>query len=441
MKQIFLKTTFAILSAIIFYGCSQEPYDWSKEKTTVIEVAETTFPIVEKNSFTAETHIESSGKKIKEVKYCLYDFTWETIENKKGVPIKNKEGYYTCEFTNLAFSTTYHIEVIVYSSSSEEPVYSSVITVTTANDYVLKTGDAKNITHTSANISGEFYSETVSPSDINLGVIYSENEDLKGLIYTSNSTSIDGNSFTVELTELKIATKYFYCTYIEQSDGNIFYGDKKDFTTSIPNGTVDLGLSVLWAECNLGANSPEETGNYYAWGELNPKDTYTFDSYLYCNDGLSYDMDWWNYSYWEGLGTYGINIQLTNEYDAAKAQLGDFWGIPSINYVNELIENCDMELTTFKGINGIKFTSKKNGNSIFLPAAGYKDDEPSKATKSTIIEQGTNGYYWSGTGSSNSASDAMSLKLYDGNSEQKREIRYKGLTIRPIYYTFLNNPQ
>ena len=146
---------------------------------------------------------------------------------------------------------------IVYSSSSEEPVYSSVITVTTANDYVLKTGDAKNITHTSANISGEFYSETVSPSDINLGVIYSENEDLKGLIYTSNSTSIDGNSFTVELTELKIATKYFYCTYIEQSDGNIFYGDKKDFTTSIPNGTVDLGLSVLWAECNLGANSPK----------------------------------------------------------------------------------------------------------------------------------------------------------------------------------------
>lgn len=72
MKQIFLKTTFAILSAIIFYGCSQEPYDWSQEKPTVIEVAETTFPIVEKNSFTAETHIESSGKKIKEVKYCLF---------------------------------------------------------------------------------------------------------------------------------------------------------------------------------------------------------------------------------------------------------------------------------------------------------------------------------------------------------------------------------
>lgn len=135
--------------------------------------------------------------------------------------------------------------------------------------------------------------------------------------------------------------------------------------------TVDLGLSVLWADRNVGAASPSAPGNHYAFGETVPKQVYTRESYQ-CD----------NY-YWDS-DTY----QLKAEDDAATLQLGEGWRTPTDDELIELKNNCMWERVVLDGQFGYKVTSKINGNSIFLPAAGYKKDQQ-------LVNGNKRGYYWS----------------------------------------------
>ena len=140
---------------------------------------------------------------------------------------------------------------------------------------------------------------------------------------------------------------------------------------------VDLGLpsGTKWATCNVGANKPEEYGNYYAWGETTiTKDIYGWSNYKYCIVGLltKYCTD----------SEYGYNgftdnlTELLPEDDAATANWGSHWQMPSKEQVKELI-NANYTTTTWttqNGVNGRKIVSKSNGKSIFLPASGSKSD-------------------------------------------------------------------
>ena len=139
---------------------------------------------------------------------------------------------------------------------------------------------------------------------------------------------------------------------------------------------VDLGLpsGLKWAACNVGASSPEEFGDYFAWGETSAKQSYTSDN----------------------CATYGVemnDISGNAQYDVAKKKWGGKWRMPTLDEIQELIDNCVWQWITdgsedYNGVNGCKVTSKINGNSIFLPAAGFCDD-------SSIDEVGEYGYYWS----------------------------------------------
>lgn len=115
---------------------------------------------------------------------------------------------------------------------------------------------------------------------------------------------------------------------------------------------VDLGLSVKWATCNVGATSPERIGNYYAWGETRPKSHYTREN----------SVTWRKY-----IGDIAGNAQ----YDAARANWGGNWRMPTKTECQELVKNCTWERAKQGGMNGYKVTSKKNGNSIFLIFSGY----------------------------------------------------------------------
>lgn len=126
--------------------------------------------------------------------------------------------------------------------------------------------------------------------------------------------------------------------------------------TGIADGLkeVDLGLSVNWAGWNIGASSPEQVGNYYAWGELNTKDTYTYDNSLYHGEEVGY-------------------IGGNPDYDVARAKWGQGWRLPNLEEVMELNEKCKFQWGVYRGMPGMKITGP-NKQSIFLPAGGCKGE-------------------------------------------------------------------
>ncbi len=149
---------------------------------------------------------------------------------------------------------------------------------------------------------------------------------------------------------------------------------------------VDLGLpsGLLWATCNVGAENPEDYGNYYAWGETDTKDNYSWSTYKYGSD-------------WDVLTKYNTNSNngivdnktvLDPEDDAAHVNWGGAWRMPTDEEIGELINNCTTEWTTINGKNGYKVTSNINNNHIFLPAAGCRYD-------SSLDGGGSYGNYWS----------------------------------------------
>ncbi len=133
------------------------------------------------------------------------------------------------------------------------------------------------------------------------------------------------------------------------------FSEKTDDPIISEGEAVDLGLSVLWATCNLGAKSPEEDGYLFAWGEVSPKDYYFQDTYSYYDNDKEIYID------------IGSDISGT-EYDAAHVMLGKGWRIPTKDEMNELVEKCNWEWTQLNNQNGFKVTGP-NGASIFLSAA------------------------------------------------------------------------
>jgi hypothetical protein len=184
-------------------------------------------------------------------------------------------------------------------------------------------------------------------------------------------------TFTSTLTGLAANTTYHVRAYAINEKGTA-YGLDKEFKTLSSGGGggeheyVDLGLpsGTLWATCNVGANSPEEYGDYFAWGETQPKDVYDWSTYKYCNGSISTLT---KYCDNPDCGYNGFTDNLTTllpEDDAAAVNWGDNWRMPSKADFEELYNNTTMTWTQQNGVNGRLFTSS-NGNSLFLPAAGY----------------------------------------------------------------------
>ena len=153
---------------------------------------------------------------------------------------------------------------------------------------------------------------------------------------------------------------------------------------------VDLGLpsGTLWATCNLGAEMPEDYGDYFAWGETKPKATYDLGTYKWCNGG---ELELNKYCSLSDYGENGFTDKLTTLQagdDPATAKWGNGWRTPCIVQWAELRDNTTREWTTQNGKKGYLFTSKKNGRSVFMPAAGYRWNDG-------LESAGSRGYYWS----------------------------------------------
>ena len=202
-----------------------------------------------------------------------------------------------------------------------------------------------------------------------------------------------------------------------------------NYSVSKPEA-VDLGLSVKWASFNLGATKPEEYGDYFAWGEVEPKTDYSWSTYNWCMNGSLYQLT----KYCDN-SIYGYNgftddkTVLDPEDDAAVVNWGGSWRMPTLTECQELLNNCTTTWTTLNGVYGRKFTSNKTGYTdkwIFLPAAGTRSG--------TSLSDAGYCDYWSSslyTGGPYGAygvyfsSDLVLCGYY--------YTRYYGQSVRPVY--------
>ena len=189
---------------------------------------------------------------------------------------------------------------------------------------------------------------------------------------------------------------------------------------------VDLGLpsGIKWATCNVGATTPEEYGDYFAWGETEPKDNYSLTTYKYCN-GSSSTMT--KYCTSSSYGTVDNKTELELEDDAAHVNWGGNWRMPTKAEQDELrnTSNCTWTWTTQNGVKGYKVTSKKNGNYIFLPAAGYRLD-------GNLSSAGSYGYYWSSSLSTSYGNDAYYVNFNSSFVYLSSYYRCNGHSVRAV---------
>ena len=169
---------------------------------------------------------------------------------------------------------------------------------------------------------------------------------------------------------------------------------------------VDLGLpsGLKWATCNVGASSPGDYGDYFAWGETESNDNY--DNCI--SSGKLWD-----------------DIAGDSSRDAARANWGGSWRMPTKDEFQELIDNCTCTWTTQNGHKGYKLISRKNGNSIFLPAAGYRRG-------GVLYDDGKLGFYRSSTPNKGRTDFAFSLYFFEGTRGVNWRYRYLGHSVRPV---------
>lgn len=189
---------------------------------------------------------------------------------------------------------------------------------------------------------------------------------------------------------------------------------------------VDLGLpsGLLWAKCNLGATTPEQYGDYYAWGETTTKSTYNWSTYRYCN-GSSCIMT--KYCDNSSYGNNGFTDNLTTLEamdDVAAQKLGDGARMPTAAEWRELIANTTAKWTQVNGVNGRKFTAA-NGSSLFLPAAGCR-------WVGSLYSALRSGYYWSSSLRESDPGRAWYFGFYEDTQGVGYYDRYHGLSVRAV---------
>ena len=200
------------------------------------------------------------------------------------------------------------------------------------------------------------------------------------------------------------------------NDGDVDIADVVSLIHYVLNGEwpgdnhewVDLGLpsGTLWATCNVGANAPEEYGDYFAWGETAPKEYYDWSTYKWCNGSYKTMTKYCTNSSYGYNGFTDGKTELDPEDDAAYVNWGPSWRMPTTEQQRELYETCSSVWTTQNGVNGRLFTGP-NGNTLFLPAAGYRWGE-------SLNDAGSYGFYWSRALYSSDPSDAYFLGFCSG---------------------------
>ena len=189
---------------------------------------------------------------------------------------------------------------------------------------------------------------------------------------------------------------------------------------------VDLGLpsGTLWATCNVGADSPEEYGDYFAWGETAPKEYYSWNTYKWCNGSNDTMTKYCTDSSYGDSGFTDDKTDLDLDDDAAYVNWGPSWRMPSLEQQQELVDNCTWTWANYNGVNGY-MVAGPNGNTLFLPASGRR--------WGGALDTGKNGFYWSRALRADNSRYAYILNFISGNVYWgKSNYRYDGFAVRAV---------
>jgi hypothetical protein len=324
----------------------------------------------------------------------------------------------------------YQGNIIIYNASNEPMSILKVYKLTSEAMIVGKPG-SDNISVWSIDIPVQLVKDiqlsetsiTLSPDDTHrlAATVLPTDADNPAVVWASSNADV-----ATVINGLVVAIAPGTCTITcSAADGS---GVKAECQVTVMNGYayVDLGLpsGTLWATCNVGANSPEEYGDYFAWGETAPKSDYSLSTYKYCKGFYDTMTKYCTESYY---GTVDNKTELEPSDDAATVNWGSDWQIPSREQRAELI-NSNYTTTTWTTLNGKygrKITSKSNGNSIFLPAAGCRD-------ATSLIDAGSDGYYWSRSLDAGNSGSACSLYFDSSKIGTGSCSRYSGQSVRPV---------
>ncbi|MBQ3594531.1 MAG: carboxypeptidase regulatory-like domain-containing protein [Bacteroidales bacterium] len=366
------------------------------------------------NSAVLRGSINLDGKSITEKGFVVY--TDENSVTEYDVA-GNEIGEFSCQISELEDGAVYYYKA--YMIVGDETFYGEEKSFTTLEEIVITipevvTVSVTEVTENTAILTGEVVSDG-GAEVVERGFIWNDHYDGEGSIEDFIVEVGSGvGVFTYQLTGLQQNTEYYFLAYAINSEGealgqNIYFTTLEGEEDNIINGYeyVDLGLpsGLKWAVHNVGASAGEDYGDYYAWGEIETKDSYTQQNSV----------------------TYGMpmeDISGDPQYDVARALWGETWRLPTRDEQKELLDNCTWEWTSQNGVNGYLVTGS-NGNSIFLPAAGYKEN-------SSHTEVGEYGYYWSSTPQSNSNLGAYYLYMSESSKLSYYYARVAGQSVRAV---------
>ncbi len=281
-------------------------------------------------------------------------------------------------------------------------------------DMKLETWSAESIESKTAVIRG--YCDAIEGGNqTKVGFVYSK--EVNPEMNINNATWVEANrttngAFSVALSQLEAGTTYGYRACLIR-DGEVYYGEMQEFTTTEPPGyAVDLGLSVFWADRNVGATMPHQVGGLFGWAD--PTGTETSADVMNASGA-------WDSPLYGGPNP-PANISGTAS-DIARARWHMQWRMPTEAEISELVNECEWEWTTLNDVPGYQVTGP-NGNSIFLPVTGYRFGNE-------IFDSGC-GYYWSGTLNSLKRTNAYRIDFTPGDWDYTSYARYAGHAVRPV---------
>lgn len=332
---------------------------------------------------------------------------------------------YICTISGLEPGTKYHVRA--YALRGLEYYYGDDKTFTTVENSGGNGGSGGG--NGGGGEESQTYTITTSASPADGGTVTGGGTYDEGVSVTLRAAANTNYTFdhwqdgnTANPRTITVTSNASYTAYFSYNGGG------GGGSTGDANGHayVDLGLpsGTLWATCNVGATTPEGYGNYYAWGETTTKSTYNWSTYRYCN-GSSTTLT--KYCSSSTYGNNGFTDNLTTlqlSDDAARANWGGDWRMPTKAEWEELKNNTTVTWTTQNGVSGRKFTAS-NGNSLFLPAAGYRRG-------GSLFNAGDNGHYWSSSLYTDDPYYAWGLSFDSDPYYMGSYYRYCGLSVRAV---------